>query len=1050
MNVIKKVLFTVLLISVLFSFSTGEDNVYFLRTPGLSPDGSKVVFSYNSDLWIVSSEGGKALRLTAMDGEELYPRFSPDGNWIAFSSTRAGNSDIYIVPVTGGAIRQLSWHDGSDSVDSWSWDSRHIYFTSSRQNSFSAYKVGIDGGTPQRLFGNYFDNIHNVFEHPDSPVLYFTDTWESLRFASRKRYQGDYNPDIKSYNPETGELKSHTTWRGKDMWHSLDRKGNLFFVSDEGTGEYNLFMLKDGKKVQLTEFKESISYPQVSADGSKVVFEKGYQLFVYNTVTRQISGIKVSLYENNTLNLSMDFNISGKVTYFDVSPDEKKIAFVSRGELFISDIKGKFIRKMDTDPQGRVIEVKWLSDSRTLIFNQTVKGYLNIYKFSEGKEVRLTRGEMNDRNLSLNLKRDKAVYLSGKQFVMVMDLKDFSTKKIAEDELWGFYNSTPSFSPDDQYVVYSAYRNFEQDIFVHHLTDGKTINLTDSGVTESNPFWSPDGRHLFFEADRLKPQYPRGGIASKIYALPLMKFSDQFRSDKWEELFKQEEETDKEKKDNKNRVKKAAPAVTVRIDTEEMEKRWEQISPQPGSQSSPVVYKEGEKLIVIYLSDHEGDGTHLYKTTIEPFEKNETKKISGPAGNDYQICLAGKQYYLLRKGKIGSLDMKGNKFTPLKMSFGFRRNLHNEFSQMFDETWANLEINFYDEDFHGIDWDKMREKYSFYLPYLTSRSDLKLLINDMLGELNSSHLGFYSNGDEEKTFHKMYSSETGIIFDRTDPFMVDHVLTLSPADKEGIGLKKGDVLTHVNGLRLDPSVNREFYFSFPSVEAEIELAFKRGDGSFSVKLHPVTNRELKGFLYDEWVRANQVRVDKKSGNRIAYVYMKNMGGSELNNFIIDMTTEWYKKDALILDLRYNTGGNVHDDVLNFLSQKAYSLWKYRGGKYSPQPNFAPSSKPIVLLINEQSLSDAEMTAAGFKALNLGKIVGTETYRWIIFTSGKSLVDGSYYRLPSWGCYTLDKKDLEKNGVKPDIYVKNTLKDNIEGKDPQLDKAVELILDQFKK
>ena len=177
---------------------------------------------------------------------------------------------------------------------------------------------------------------------------------------------------------------------------------------------------------------------------------------------------------------------------------------------------------------------------------------------------------------------------------------------------------------------------------------------------------------------------------------------------------------------------------------------------------------------------------------------------------------------------------------------------------------------------------------------------------------------------------------------------------------------------------------------------------------------------------------------------------KDMGTSELNNFLIDMTTEWYKRDALILDLRYNRGGNVHDAVLNFLSQKAYSYWKYRGGKYGPQPNFAPSSKPIVLLLNQQSLSDAEMTGAGFRELKLGKIVGTETYRWLIFTSRKSLVDGSFYRLPSWGCYTLGKEDIETTGVKPDIYIKNTLKDKISGNDPQLDKAIEIILKQLKK
>jgi len=450
MNKLVRLSILVILILSVFSVSYALDEVFFLRTPGLSPDGSKVVFSYDSDLWIVSSKGGTATRLTAMDGEELYPRFSPDGKWVAFSSTRNGNYDVYRVSVAGGVIKQLTFHDSSDYVDSWSWDSKFIYFTSGRQNSFTSYKVSSDGGTPVRIFGNYFNNIHNIVEDPGSPALYFTDTWESLRFASRKRYKGDYNPDIKSYNPETGELVSHTKYRGKDLWHSLDKNGNVYFASDEGTDEYNLFTLKDGKKVMLTKFEDSLKYPQVCADGSKVVFERGYKLFLYDTKGKQVSAIKINLHENNKLNLSKDFNISGKVTYFDVSPDEKKIAFVSRGELFISDIKGKFVKKMKTDPGGRVIEVKWLSDSRSLLFNQTVAGYLDLFRLENGKEIRISNSEMDERNISLNSKRDKAIYLSGKRFVMILDLKDFSSRKIAEEELWGFYNSTPQFSPSDQ------------------------------------------------------------------------------------------------------------------------------------------------------------------------------------------------------------------------------------------------------------------------------------------------------------------------------------------------------------------------------------------------------------------------------------------------------------------------------------------------------------------------------------------------------------------------------------------------------------------------
>jgi C-terminal processing protease CtpA/Prc len=226
---------------------------------------------------------------------------------------------------------------------------------------------------------------------------------------------------------------------------------------------------------------------------------------------------------------------------------------------------------------------------------------------------------------------------------------------------------------------------------------------------------------------------------------------------------------------------------------------------------------------------------------------------------------------------------------------------------------------------------------------------------------------------------------------------------------------------------------------------ELILTFSRDGKEFEVKVHPTGAGAIGSYLYEEWIDDNRNRVNKLSNNKIAYVHMKNMGGGELETFIMTLTRELEGKKGLILDLRYNTGGNVHDDVLRFLQQKTYLKWKSRGGKLANQSNFSPADFPIVVLINEQSLSDAEMTSAGFKQLGLGKIIGTETYRWIIFTSGKGLVDGSFYRIPGWGCYTLDGQNLEKEGVKPDIYVKQTFLDRIQGKDPQIERAVAEIL-----
>lgn len=1013
-----------------------QETAYFTSHPTISPDGQLIIFSYEGDLWKASSQGGQADRITALPGEEINPRISPDGKWLAFSSNQYGNQDVYLMAMDGGEIKQLTFHDANDEVDSWSWDSQTIYFTSGRYNRFTSYQVGVEGGTAARVFPHYFNTIHQVTEMPEGALL-FTNSWESYSAANRKRYKGAFNPDILSYHPRTGAFTQLTDYEGKDFWQSVDRQGNIYFVSDEANGEYNLYTLENGEKKALTHFDTSIKRPVVSANGEKVVFERDYQIYSYDVNTGRHQALNLRINRHDVLSKEQEFDVRNTISAFDISPDGKKMAFISRGAVFVTDIDGKFTRQVHTSPE-RAFEVKWLADNKTILVNRTWNGYPNWFAMNadgSGEVRQVTHDHRSNRMLTLNPKRTHGVYLSGRDEVRLLDLNTLESRTLVQDEIWGFQNSRPGFSPDGTYVLFTAVRNFEQDIFVHQLSSGQTTNLTHTGVTESNPVWSTDGKAIYFTSNRTQPSYPFGMQDASVYRMELDDFEAPFRTDKFDELFL-----------DSGQNKDGEVGVNVQINTIDLRDRISRLSPAFGTQYSPRVFRKGAKEYVFYGSNHEGGRMAAYRTILEDFEANKTEKVAD--GSFSEMIQVKNNFYVLSRGAIQKYNIDQNRLENIDISYKFHKNLNDEFTQMFDETWAGIEENFYESGFHGLDWEATRDQYARFLPYINNRNDLRILLNDMLGELNSSHLGFNSSGQEEQKRLRYVTNETGIVFSSDQPFRVERIAHNSPAGRVGRNIQAGDVLVAVDDVAVDPSVDRDFYFTKPSLAAELRLTFKRGNEEIHTSVRPQRSAQLRDQFYNEWIRQNRKRVDSLSGNRIAYSHMKNMSGGELETFLLDMVEQENNKDAIVLDLRYNTGGNVHDKVLQFLSQRPYLQWQYRGGKRSPQSNFAPSGKPIVLLINQQSLSDAEMTAAGFKALNLGTVIGTETYRWIIFTSSKGLVDGSSYRVPGWGTYTLDGDNLELTGVAPDIKVHNTFMDLVEDRDPQLERAVQEILKQL--
>lgn len=1024
-----------LLAAVLVAGSTVSqaENIRFASHPSLSPDGKQIYFGYDGDIYSVPVEGGQATAVITMPGVQDSPLVSPDGKWLAFSSDIQGNNDVYVVPVAGGQAVQLTFHEAPDVPVGWSSKGDYIYFESTRGSARkTTFKVAVTGGTPQLMFDGYFNTVVNLAENPKTGEFLFNESMESISFPTRKRYVGDHNPNIKSWNPRTKTYTELTDYIGKDQWPMADKNGNIYYVSDELNKESNLVKyVKGGKPQQLTSFDKSVQYPSIAFGGSAIVFLKDYEIHVLEPSTAKVSVPQIQI-ASGSVEVRRAFE-GQKPSSADVSPDGKKFALIIRGGLYISDTKCKFLQKLDTPSDERVDEVVWDPDSKTLYYTRTDKGWTNLFRIAadgSAPEQPVFVSENNSLSLTADRKREQLAFIDGSRSVMLHNVKAGTTTRVAEAEFWSFEGYTLAFSPDGNWLAFDGMYKFEPDIFLLNLKDGSLRNFTHSASVERNPVFSPDGKYMFFLGS-INPSFPRGSRPA-LYKLPLQKYDTPFKSAQVEDLFK----------DKKADAKKDSAVV---IDFKNIHERMTRVE-RDGFQGSPYIFSAKGKDYLLYMSMGSGAPGVFSLEISDPEAK--PKPVKDLRGGSFFSCKDA--LYCLSSGTIYKVDPAAGSASKTEVKKDVEVVLNDEFRQMFYETWGTLEQNYYDVNFHGANWPAVRDYYASFLPYVRTRSNLRTLITDLLGELNSSHLGFTSNGAEEKKETRIRTYGTGILFENASPYKVAGILADSPADKYGIDVRKGDELVAVNGVKVDKKANREKYFSGAVPRDELTLTFSRGGKEITTKVHTAAYSALKSLQYKEWENQRAAMVSAKTGGKVGYIHMRAMGAEDLDMFLMKMHTEVYDKDALILDLRYNNGGNVHKEVIDFLRGQSHFEWSYRDFPRTSHPNVTPADKPIVVLVNEHSLSDAEVTSNGIKTLGIAKLVGTETYRWIIFTSSVRLLDGSTCRMPAWGCYSvLDGSDLENTGVKPDIYVKNTFKDRLEGKDPQLDAAIAEVLREMR-
>jgi len=1020
------------------------------RFPALSPDGARIAFSYMGDLWIVPVTGGKAVKLTDHVAYDREPVWSPDGQWIVFTSNRMGNNDIYIVMAEGGIPRQLTFHSGNDTASDFTPDGQWILFKSSRSSMSSIFKIPVAGGNPVPLLDTYWSWPHHAMVNPDGESFLFALGMEHGSWW-RRGYRGSNASTIwmKGFAENIAQKifgeNSNCFW---PYWSQDAEK--IYFVSDREYGTKNIWCVsKDGSGLAaVTQFSEKdITWFSIASKAPLAVYERDFGIWLTDLQTGQSRTIDIDAPIETKSDRSFFIN-NAPVSEFRLSPDGKKIAAVVRGDIFVLSTDGGYARNITQTP-WREHDVEWDRESRNLVYVSDIGADPDLYKVSAlggEKPERLTQSEEDELKPRFSPDGKWIAYYRGKRQLRLIETATQKDSLVFEGDIYGLRASPPAWSPDSRYVAVEVRRNANTDLYAVDILSRDPILLTNTAYDESSPLWSPDGKFLLFGSNRFGHSFPEFTGKWDLYQLHLEPQKTKFDEDTFEKLF---EEKKKEDKGKKNSTEKKTE-IKVRLNLEDIDRQTLSVTNTLGNDRGFILSPKDKKTIY-FVSSIDGIG-HLWTTSLEKKKRGKYQPFM-PAilsPRQLQTDSEGKFLYYLSRGKIGRIDLAGKKNKSISFNTKIEVDKTADYEQMLAELYYTLKYYFYDKNFHDVDWSKLYEHYRPVLQQVREDTDFYDYANMLIGHLNSSHTGIRGPGagrTEKPSAH--IGAEWAI---KDGKFLITHLYKKGPLHDKRHEVEVGNQLLAINDKKVDSGTNIWTYLN-DKLEKRIKLTFirKADKKQFDVFLKPISARAENSLRLEEWIISRRDVVKEKTDDQAAYLYMRAMGQGDLRRFLLELERDVFPRKGVILDLRNNFGGNVHDRVLQALMKPVYAKWRVRGMADTPQSTFGVTNKPVVLLINEVTLSDGEMTASGFKALKRGPIVGNTSYGWLIFTTSVRLMNGGSFRLPFWGCYTLDGKDLETSGgVKPDIVVINDLNHGLSGQDPQLEKAIEVLLDLIRK
>jgi tricorn protease len=1065
----KRVVFWSLLILTLFTATlfAGED-ARLLRFPTIH--GDQIVFSYAGDLYTVSDQGGIARKLTSHQGYEMFPRFSNDGKWIAFTGQYDGNTEVYLIPAEGGVPCRLTYtatlgrDDVSDRmgpnniVMAWTGRDTRIVFRS-RMHSYNPFngalfQVNTSGDMPEQIpvpRGGFCSFS------PDGRKMAYNRIFREFR--TWKRYRGGMADDVWVYDLETKTIENVTQNPAQDiipMW-----KGNrIYFLSDRDAYQrMNLYVLdlESRETRQLTSFQDfDIKFPAMGS--SAIVFENGGYIYRFDLESEKAEKVPVTLADDQFTGRSALIKVEKRIGNYEIAPDGKRALFGARGDVFTVPAKHGPVRNLTQTSGVHERNSKWSPDGKWIAWISDATGEDEIYLISQaglGKPVQITTGgETYKYTIYWSPDSKKILWSDRRQRLRFVDIDTKKIKEIARAE--AFEIRQYSWSPDSRWVAYARPEvEGMQKIYLYSLDSGKTIEATDGWYAGSSPVFSSDGRYLLFISNRdFSPSYSWTEWnhiyrdMSRIYLIPLSRktpspfepISDEVRIEGDKSSSGKNEKDDKE--------------IRVELDVQGLKERIVGLPIQPAAYRSPA--SVGDQIYYIR------QGSKDKKPLLMLYDLKERKETELGQINGFEISTDGKKMLVSQNGKYAVIDLpkgpvKLEKFLDLS-AMEVLLNRHEEWEQVFHESWRQMREFFYAPNMHGLDWKAVYDKYRPMVDHVNHGADLGYVIGEMIGELNCGHT--YITSGEKPRAERIQTGLLGarIVKDRESGyFRVKHILkgenwnkrNRSPLTEVGVTIDPGDYILAVNGRSTRP-VNNIYRMLVNTVGRQVVLRVNdkpEEAGSREEVVVPIGDES--DLYYMEWVQNNIKKVNEATQGKVGYIHVPDMSAQGLNEFV-KMYYPQLRKKALIIDVRGNGGGNVSPMLIERLGREIAMVGIARNTVPSTDPGGLLYG-PKVCLLDEFSASDGDLFPYRFKAHKLGKLVGKRSWGGVVGIRGAlPLLDGSTLFKPEFAPFSVDGKSwvIEGVGVEPDIYMDNDPAKEYAGVDQQLNKAIEVILEEL--